>query len=87
LQVGCCALLRDWTRLRGRLETRTLALTECLELGTVGRKRIARLAGLAPMARQSGRWQGLAFIQGGRRPLRDAPYMPAVAAIRFDLDM
>lgn len=62
-------------------------LIECPEIGTLGRKQVASLAGLAPMARQSGRWQGKAFIQGGRKPLRDALYMPAVVAIRFNPDM
>ncbi|WP_299846075.1 IS110 family transposase, partial [uncultured Jannaschia sp.] len=62
-------------------------LIECPEIGTLGRKQAASLAGLAPMARQSGRWQGHAFIQGGRKPLRDALYMPAVVAIRFNPDM
>ena len=62
-------------------------LIECPEIGTLGRKQAASLAGLAPMARQSGRWQGQAFIQGGRKPLRDALYMPAVVATRFNPDM
>jgi transposase len=62
-------------------------LIECPEIGTLGRKQAASLAGLAPMARQSGRWQGQAFIQGGRKPLRDALYMPAIVAIRFNPDM
>ena len=39
------------------------------------------------MARQSGRWEGKAFIQGGRKFLRDALYMPALVAIRFNPDM
>lgn len=62
-------------------------LVECPEIGTLGRKQIASLAGLAPMVRQSGRWQGSAFIQGGRKFLRDALYMPALVAIRFNPDM
>jgi len=62
-------------------------LIECPEIGTLGRKQIASLAGLAPMTRQSGRWKGKAFIQGGRKFLRDALYMPALVAIRFNPDM
>lgn len=62
-------------------------LIECPEIGTLGRKRIASLAGLAPMSRQSGKWRGHAFIQGGRKFLRDALYMPALVAIRFNPDM
>lgn len=62
-------------------------LIECPEVGTLGRKQIASLAGLAPMTRQSGQWRGKAFIQGGRKVLRDALYMPALVAIRFNPDM
>ena len=62
-------------------------LIECPEIGTLGRKQIASLAGLAPMRRQSGRWEGKAFIQGGRKFLRDALYMPALVAIRFNPHM
>lgn len=42
---------------------------------------------MAPMARQSGTWHSKAFIQGGRKHLRHALYMPALVAIRFNLDM
>jgi len=65
-------------------------LIECPEIGTLGRKQIASLAGLAglaPMRRQSGRWECKAFIQGGRKFLRDALYMPALVAIRFNPHM
>ncbi len=62
-------------------------LIECPEIGTLSKKAVASLAGIAPMTRQSGRWRGRAFIQGGRKPLRDALYMPALVAIRFNPDM
>lgn len=42
-------------------------LIEMPELGTLKEKQVASLAGLAPMTRQSGRWSGKAFIQGGRK--------------------
>jgi len=51
------------------------------------RKQIASLAGLAPMTRQSGQWRGKAFIQGGRKFLRDTLYMPALVAARYNPDM
>lgn len=70
----------------GRI-TAAAMLIECPEVGTLGRKQIASLAGLAPMTRQSGQWRGKAFIQGGRKFLRDALYMPALVAIRFNPDM
>ena len=43
-------------------------------------------AGLAPIARQSGNWKGKSFIRGGRRQVRQALYMPALVAIRFNAD-
>jgi len=62
-------------------------LVECPEIGSLSRKQIASLAGLAPMARQSGQWRGKAFIQGGRKFLRDALYMPALVAARYNTDL
>ncbi len=62
-------------------------MIECPELGTLDRKQVASLAGLAPMTRQSGRWHGKAFIQCGRKFLRDALYMPALVATRFNPDL
>jgi hypothetical protein len=44
----------------------------------------ASLAGLAPVARQSGGWIGRAFIRGGRANLRQALFMPALVAARFN---
>ena len=57
------------------------------EIGTLERKQVASLAGLAPITRQSGQWQGKAFIGGGRKPLRDALYMPALVAVRHNPDL
>ena len=57
------------------------------ELGQLDRKQVASLAGLAPVTRQSGRRTGKAFIQGGRAALRQALYMPAVVACRFNPDL
>ena len=57
------------------------------EIGTLERKRVASLAGLAPITRQSGQWNGKAFISGGRKALRDALYMPALVATRHNPDL
>ena len=57
-------------------------LAEMPELGTLRNPAAVSLAGLAPIARESGAWQGRRFIQGGRHPVRRLLYMPAVAAIR-----
>ncbi len=54
------------------------------ELGTLENGQAASLAGLAPVARQSGRWTGRAFIRGGRANVRQALYMPALVAMRFN---
>ena len=59
-------------------------LTEMPELGTLDGKQAASLAGLAPISRQSGKWQGKERIRGGRPLLRRAIYMPAQVAVRFN---
>jgi transposase len=58
---------------------RTL-IAELPELGTLDRKRIAALAGLAPFTRQSGKWRGKSFIGGGRTAVRTALFMGAMVA-------
>ena len=57
------------------------------ELGTLENKQAASLAGLAPVARQSGQWKGKSFIRGGRANVRKALYMPALVAARFNPDL
>lgn len=52
------------------------------ELGQISNKAAAALAGLAPFNRDSGRWRGERHIAGGRRRVREALYMAAVAASR-----
>jgi transposase len=59
-------------------------LIEMPELGTLEHKAAAALAGLAPIARDSGRTSGQRFIRGGRAHLRQALYMPALVATRFN---
>lgn len=57
------------------------------EIGTLARKQAGSLAGLVPHSRESGQWKGKSFISGGRKPLRDALYMPALVAMRFNPDL
>ena len=52
------------------------------ELGSLRRKQIASLGGLAPRARDSGRWRGHRYIGDGRRHVRCALYMAAVSQMR-----
>ena len=67
--------------------TAIIILSEMPELGTMDKRQTAALAGLAPVARQSGTWKGKSFIRGGRTNLRQALYMPALVAIRFNEEM
>jgi transposase len=62
-------------------------LIEMPEIGRLDRKQVASLTGLALMARQSGQWRGKSFIQGGRKIVRDAPYMPALVVMRHNPDL
>jgi transposase len=62
----------------GPVIARTL-MAELPELGQLGRKQIAALAGLAPFTRQSGQWRG-SLIGGGRPSVRAALFMGALVA-------
>jgi transposase len=52
------------------------------ELGTLSPRTAAALAGLAPYDNDSGLWRGVRRIGGGRRRVRRALYMAALAAAR-----
>lgn len=65
----------------GPVTARTL-LADLPELGTLDRKRIAALAGLAPFNHDSGYHSGRRHIAGGRASVRSALYMACVAALR-----
>lgn len=60
------------------------ALSDLPELGTLDRKEIAALVGVAPLNRDSGRFRGRRMIWGGRRCVRNALYMSTLSAIRFN---
>jgi transposase len=57
------------------------------ELGQMTRQEAAALLGLAPFNHDSGTWQGVRHIAGGRARPRRLLYMAAVAAIRCDPDL
>jgi len=59
-------------------------MSDLPELGSLDRKAIASLAGLAPHPNQSGTLSGKAHIGGGRPCVRAALYMAAVSAVRSD---
>jgi transposase len=54
------------------------------ELGHLTRKQIAALAGVAPFEDQSGKRQGVRYIQGGRASVRGPLYMAALVAARYN---
>jgi transposase len=70
----------------GQIATAAI-LTFLPEIGTLDRRQVGSLAGLVPYNRDSGQWKGKSFISGGRKPLRDALYMPALVAMRFNPDL
>jgi transposase len=65
----------------GPVTSRTL-ISYLPELGTLDRKKIAALVGLAPFNRDSGQASGRRAIWGGRAEVRTVLYMAAVAALR-----
>jgi transposase len=67
----------------GPVVSRTL-LGALPELGTLTHKQIAALAGVAPMARDSGLWRGRRRITGGRAAVRATLYMAALVATRHN---
>lgn len=54
------------------------------ELGTLNRRQIAALVGVAPMNQDSGLHRGRRRIQGGRKHVRDALYMAALVACTYN---
>ena len=59
-------------------------LAEMPELGRLSPRQAAALAGLAPIARDSGLRSGRRRIGGGRKSLRDTLYMAGLSAARHD---
>jgi transposase len=67
----------------GPVIARTL-IAELPELGSLDRRSIAALAGLAPWTRQSGQWRGKSFIGGGRKSVRSVLFIAAMVAARHN---
>jgi transposase len=67
----------------GKTIARTL-IAELPELGSLDRRQIAALVGLAPWTRQSGQWRGKSFIGGGRKSVRSALCVSAMVAARYN---
>jgi transposase len=65
----------------GNVVSHTL-LAHLPELGTLDRRKIAALVGVAPLNWDSGRMRGRRMIWGGRAAVRKALYMAAVASMK-----
>lgn len=59
-------------------------LADLPELGHARGKELAALVGVAPFARDSGRWRGRRQVWGGRAPVRATLYMAALVASRHN---
>jgi transposase len=87
--IAADALLREQAaRLRtakgvGPVLAATL-LAELPELGTLDRRAVAALAGVAPLNQDSGRRRGVRRCWGGRATLRPALYMATRTAVRHN---
>ena len=67
---------------------RTVAnlMAEMPEIGRVSNKAISKLAGLAPMARDSGQHQGKRVVRGGRREIRNLLFVVSMIVRQFNPD-
>lgn len=82
----------DWQRKQNLLKsvkgigpvTATLCLVELPELGQLSAKQLARLVGVAPINRDSGKHQGKRMIAGGRTRVRCGLFMAALVATRHN---
>jgi transposase len=67
----------------GPVTSRTL-IAELSELGSLDRRRVAALVGVAPINRDSGQMRGHRAIAGGRTTVRNALYMATLSASRHN---
>ena len=54
------------------------------ELGRLSGRAISALVGVAPMARESGKWRGKRQTCGGRHEVRTVMYMATLSAVRYN---
>jgi transposase len=67
----------------GPVTARTI-IAELPELGSLDRRKLAALVGVAPFNRDSGAWRGKRMISGGRTGVRNIMYMAALVGIRWN---
>ena len=77
-------VFREIKGVAGRTVARLMA--EMPEIGTLSGKAIAKLAGLAPLANDSGKRQGRRSIRGGREGVRSIHFVVAEIVRRHDPD-
>lgn len=65
----------------------TTLLAELPELGSLTRRQIAALVGVAPINHDSGTHRGQRRLAGGRATVRKVLYMATVAAVRFNPEL
>jgi transposase len=83
-----------WVRLDAAFRTikgvadRTIArlMAEMPEIGTLSNKAVGKLAGLAPIARDSGQHNGKRKVRGGREGVRSILFVIAEVVRRYDPD-
>ena len=64
--------------------TAAVLLADLPELGTLNRRQIAALVGVAPMNRDSGQFRGKRMTGSGRKSVRNALFMTTLAVIQFN---
>src|SRR6202030_2639617 len=81
-------LAEAWRSVKG-VAGRTIArlMADLPEIGTYSNKAIAKLAGLAPIAKDSGKRKGKRSIRGGRSSVRSILVVVAGVAQRHDPDL
>lgn len=81
------ALDQSFRQIKG-VADRTVAhlMADMPEIGTVSNKAIAKLAGLAPIAKDSGKRNGRRSIRGGRSSVRSILFVVASVVRRHDPD-
>lgn len=97
LEEQVAALLAEdplWRELDAALRTikgvadRTVArlMAEMPEIGTLSNKTISKLAGVAPLANDSGKHQGKRAVRGGRAAVREILFIVASVVGRYEPD-
>lgn len=78
-------LAETWRTVKGVAERTVARLhAELPEIGTLSNKAIAKLAGLAPIANDSGKRKGKRTTRGGRAGVRSILFLVAATAARYD---